>query len=125
MKNNFAQINVVPLVDIMLVLLVIVLVTANFVVLGRIDVNLPKADSPRDQTQELLNLAIRADGVILLDKYPLELEELESVLKSKNRDNPVLISADKELPIQPFITLVDALKRLGFSRIGIQTRRNE
>jgi biopolymer transport protein ExbD len=125
MKNNFAQINVVPLVDIMLVLLVIVLVTANFVVLGKVDVNLPKADFPRDQTQELLTLTMRADGVILLDRSPLELGELESALKSKSRDNPVLISADRELTIQPFITLVDALKRLGFNRIGIQTRRNE
>ena len=125
MKNNFAQINIVPMVDIMLVLLVIVLVTANFVVLGRIDVNLPKADSPRDQPQEVLMLSMRADGLILLDRLPLELEELESALASKSRDNPVLISADRELAIQPFITLVDALKRLGFTRIGVQTRRNE
>ena len=125
MKNSFTQINVVPLVDIMLVLLVIVLVTANFVVLGRIDVNLPKSDSPTDQAQDPLRLAIRADGVILLDQLPLEPEELESALGSENRDNPVLISADRELAIQPFITLVDALKRLGFKRIGVQTRHNE
>jgi biopolymer transport protein ExbD len=123
LKENFSRINIVPLVDIMLVLLVIVLITANFMVRGKIEVSLPQSEAASNETQEPLHLIMRADGGIFLDGLPLPLDRLDDALRGEDRNHAVLISADKELTLQPFISLMDVLKRLGFSRISVQTQK--
>lgn len=123
MKDSFSEINVVPLVDIMLVLIVIVLITANFMVQGSIEVNLPKAESRESSASDGIHLAINADGAITFDKKELALEELPTLLHGLDRGQAVLISADKDLRLQSFIDLLDSIKRLGFEQISVQTTR--
>ncbi|NLC24798.1 MAG: biopolymer transporter ExbD [Oxalobacter sp.] len=123
MRDNFAEINVVPLVDVMLVLIVIVLVTANFMVRGVIHVNLPTAESGQNTTQAALHLEMAKDGSVYLDERKIDEAQLVSRLSGESRDKNILISADRELPIQPFVTMVDLLKKQGFNRISVQTEK--
>jgi biopolymer transport protein ExbD len=128
MKNEideeFSGINVIPLVDIMLVLLTIVLITSNFMVRGIIPVNLPKSDSAAaDTLKEVIVVEISKEGVIHYEGNILSLEDLSEKISSFPRDTQVILSADKELMLQPFVRVVDTLKNIGFSKISIQTER--
>ena len=123
MKDSFSEINVVPLVDIMLVLIVIVLVTANFMAQGMLEVRLPESDSRESVVREAFRLEIRADGVIFYDRKELGQGDIPLLMHGLSREQPVLISADKDLRIQPFIFLLDEIKRLGFTRISVHTER--
>ena len=123
MKDSFAEINVVPLVDIMLVLLVIVLMTANFLVQGGVDVSPPKSDSQTAVAREAVRFEVNASGQLFYDKKEVARDEIPLLLHGFSREQPVLISADKALPLQPFVTLLDDIKRLGFTRISLHTER--
>ena len=123
MKDSFSEINVVPLVDIMLVLLVIVLITANFMAQGVVEVKLPRSDSQGAVAQEATRLEITAEGKIFYDRKELAREELPLLLSGINRAQPVLISADKDLRLQPFITVLDDIKGLGFTHISVHTEK--
>jgi len=123
MKDSFVEINVIPLVDIMLVLITIVLVTANFLVRGVIPVNLPNADAENPSTAETMTLDMTADGTIYLEGKKVSLEDLPAALDSKDKNTPILISADKDATVQPFVSAVEVLKNGGFSKVSIQTER--
>ena len=123
MKDSFTEINVIPLVDIMLVLLVIVLLTANFMSRGMVEVILPKSDASESVVQEAIQLEINAEGIIFYSQEEISREEIPALLHGLSREQPVLINADKDLRLQPFITLMDDIKNLGFSRISVHTER--
>ena len=110
MKDNFSGINVIPLVDIMLVLIVMVLMTATFIKRDNLQVNLPKASaSSQTQTAKSLHLEMMLDGTIFVDGQRIEEDELAAFLADKNREDDILISADSALTLQPFIGLLDCL----------------
>ena len=123
MKDEFVEINVVPLVDIMLVLIVIVLVTANFMVQGMLPIKPPKSEAESAAMNDTVILSVTAAGDLYYERQPLPDNELESRLSGVDTDRPVLISADKDLTLQPFVILVDRLKKLGFTKISVQTER--
>lgn len=123
MKDSFSEINVVPLVDIMLVLIVIVLITANFMAQGMVNVELPRSESEQHMEAETLRLEVDASGIIFMEKHKVSLAELGTMLRGINRERPVLISADKNLTLQPFISLIDELKKFGFKEIGVHTAK--
>jgi biopolymer transport protein ExbD len=128
MKNEtdeeFSGINVIPLVDIMLVLLTIVLITSNFMVRGIIPMNLPKSDSAAaDTMREVIVVEVSKDAQILYEGNPVELSDLPDKLAHYSRDLSVIVSADKQLTLQPFVLVVDTLKNAGFTKISIQTER--
>ena len=123
MKDSFVEINIIPLVDIMLVLIVIVLITANFAARGMIPVNLPKADVEQNRTSEMLVVKMTLGGEIYLENKAMTLEELAVSLVTLDTERPVLVSADRDLTLQPFISLVELLRHNGFTRISIQTER--
>jgi biopolymer transport protein ExbD len=122
--EEFSGINVIPLVDIMLVLLTIVLITSNFMVRGIIPMNLPKSDSAAaDTLKEAIVVEITKEAVILYNGALVDLSELPAVLADFDRDSRVIVSADKDLTLQPFVQVLDMLKNIGFSKISIQTER--
>ena len=123
-ESSFSGINIVPLVDIMLVLIVIVLITSNFMVRGLIPVNLPKSESAAaDTVKEVITIDMTSEGNIYFKEEPIMLSELASKLIDYDQDLQVIISADKELTLQPFVTVVDTLKSAGFMKISIQTEK--
>lgn len=123
MKDNFTEINIIPLVDVMLVLIVIILTTASFMTTGHIRVDLPEAASAHTPPRISLRLELARDGTIGLDDIPVSMDELKTALSGKDRESAIMISADRDVTLQPFISLVDMLKREGFNHISVQTRQ--
>lgn len=115
-------INMVPFIDIMLVLLTIVLTTSTFIASGRIPVNLPQASRQPDAPQQTRTIAIDAAGRIYLQDKPTDLPGLKALTASLDRTTPVLVRADQSVRLQRFVEVADLLKQQGFTRVAIQTQ---
>lgn len=123
--RRFEGINVVPFIDIMLVLLVIVLTTATFVARGIIPVDLAQASSsaPLTPSKELV-ISIMENGSYYLNDKAITFQDLESELIQYDKaQSAVMINADKHVSFEPFVTLLDVLKQHHFEHIGIVTKR--
>ena len=121
-ERPFETINVIPFIDIMLVLLTMVLTTANFIVTDRIPVSLPQASPTKVEKRQDKTIELPADGVIYLDGTPVSVGDLESRVRTLPPDTSFLIRANRNLAFQKFIDVADVLKRLNFNRIAVQTR---
>ncbi|WP_374001192.1 ExbD/TolR family protein [Bdellovibrio bacteriovorus] len=122
--NNeaIADINVVPLVDIILVVLIIFMVTAPMFMKPTINVNLPKAASGDQTAPSKLNIALTADGRINLNGSFVSEEDVR--LKAtdevgKNADVQAIISADKDVPHGKVVGLLDIVKGAGVKKFAI------
>jgi biopolymer transport protein ExbD len=120
-ERPFDTLNVIPFVDIMLVLLTIVLTTANFVATGRIPVSLPQASASQVEKHQDRTIQLSVNGDIYLDKEQVSKDELETRLHALPADTSFLIRADRDLPFQKFIDVADVLKRLNFTKVAVQT----
>lgn len=125
MKNlkRFDQINVIPFIDIMLVLLVMVLTTATFIKQGIIPVDLPKAkESEKKDEKREYTVYITKTGELHLDKTLVTAAELEKKLSTIGKDETVVLRSDKEATFQKFVTVMDILKRLQHEQLYIVTK---
>lgn len=121
--KKFEQINVIPFIDIMLVLLVMVLTTATFIKQGVIPVELPEAKSQKkDEKQNEINVYIKANGELYFDKDRVDAKELETKLAALSKDQTVVLRSDKESKFQDFVTVMDILKRLEHEQLYIVTK---
>ena len=123
-EKSFDYLNVIPLVDVMLVLLTIVLTTSTFIATGGIQVELPKA-STEHQASPLhpKSVVIDHEERIWLDGTQVSLEELSTNLAVEDRETPVLVRADKAIALQGFVDVFAAIKNLGFSQLSLQTEQ--
>ncbi|WP_096704334.1 biopolymer transporter ExbD [Magnetospirillum sp. 15-1] len=117
----FESMNVIPFVDIMLVLLTIVLTTSSFIATGRIAVHLPQASQTVPEKKEERRIELRRDGEILFDDKPTTLPALKGELAGLGPETSFIIRADREISFQSFIDVADLLKTLNFSKVAIQT----
>jgi biopolymer transport protein TolR len=127
-KGLVAEINVTPLVDVMLVLLIIFMVTAPMMTQG-IDVNLPKTTSRSlRQQEEPLVVQVDASGVIHLGKIQVSMslmrQELEKLPEEKKLD-PVYLRADKDVPYGMVVQVMAQIKQAGFEKLGMVTLPDE
>ncbi|MCI5221633.1 MAG: protein TolR [Candidatus Electrothrix sp. AR4] len=127
-KGLVAEINVTPLVDVMLVLLIIFMVTAPMMTQG-IDVNLPKTTSKAlRQQDEPLVVQIDASGTIHLRKIMLSIallrQELEKMPQGKKQET-VYLRADKDVPYGVVVQVMAQIKQAGFERLGMVTLPDE
>ena len=120
-EQGFESINVIPFIDIMLVLLTIVLTTSTFIASGAIDVQLPKADSGQAPVEQQLTITIDHQGQLFFDGNSTDQSGLKLQLRNKPRSTPVIIRADRKLPLQQFVTVMDLVKQLGFTRVSLLT----
>jgi biopolymer transport protein TolR len=122
--DEMAEINVTPLVDVMLVLLIIFIITAPMLVQG-LNVNLPKQDAPSITAEgdEPLVLTLNADRIIYLDDEPIHLELLTDRLGAAlaGQPRPVFIKADEELPYGFVVKVLAILDRVGVEQVGMVT----
>jgi biopolymer transport protein TolR len=127
-KKALAEINVTPLVDVMLVLLIIFMVTAPMLSMG-IDVNLPKVKSKSvDVTEEKLVLSINESKEIYLNKTRLPLGDLNSKLAAifANRiDREVFLRADKNVPYGFVVEVMSEIRKAGVDKLGMITEPPE
>ena len=120
-EKPFESLNVIPFVDIMLVLLTIVLTTSSFIATGRIPVNLPQASKSAAETQKVQIIELSPAGDIFFNGKPATPETLKTTLQPLGREIPFMVRADKNIPLQKFIDVVDVLKQLNFTKVAVQT----
>ncbi|MFN3455585.1 MAG: ExbD/TolR family protein [Pseudobdellovibrio sp.] len=121
-EEMMSEINVVPLVDIILVVLIIFMVTAPMIMKPSINVNLPKAASGDATTPSKLNISISGDGKMVLDGQPVDdaqvqAKALEEV--GKNPDVQAIIAADKDVPHGRVVAVLDIVKSAGVKKFAI------
>ena len=120
-KNGFESINIIPLVDVMLVLLTIVLTTSTFIATGAIPVELPKATNSASAAAEGVLIEIDKNRLLYQDGSPADIDALAAELSGKDRTKPVLIRADKSIELQLFVQVMDVVKGLSFRKVSLQT----
>ncbi len=122
--DSIAQINITPLVDVMLVLLVIFMVTAPLMQQG-IGVELPRvAAKPLNSEVEQLNIVISRDGGVQLNNAPLRVDELNQKLTALVQSQPdckVALRADKNVPYGQLAEVMAAIRNAGVKKIGLVT----
>jgi biopolymer transport protein ExbD len=124
-ERQFDHINVIPLVDIMLVLLTIVLTTSTLVATGTLPIQLPQAAPRKNELLKSQTIEIDKDGRIYLNSVAVALPALSEKLAAIDRNAPILIRADKTLPLQQFVAVLDRVNGQGFSRVGLQTEAGQ
>ncbi|MCK9492601.1 MAG: TonB system transport protein ExbD [Sulfurimonas sp.] len=121
--KRFDQINVIPFIDIMLVLLVMVLTTATFIKQGVIPVELPEAKaSKKEDLKKEINVYVNSKGEMFIDKEKLDAKELKTRLSQISKDQTVVLRSDKESRFQDFVTVMDILKSLEHEQLYIITK---
>ena len=125
-KDVYDEINITPMLDLAYVLLVIFIIMTTATVQG-IKVNLPKASAqPSLAENKTKAITISADGTIYLDTFPVNMGELENMLrqyKAANPNLPVIIKADASIPYQRVVDVLDLLGRLEITQLGLVTQK--
>ena len=123
-RQLMSEINVTPLVDVMLVLLIIFMVAAPMMIQG-VDVNLPKTEAKNIKTSdEPLMLTVNHKKEIFLESHQIPLEGLELKIRKifeNRRDKEVLLRADKDIPYGFVINVIASVKKAGIEKLGMVT----
>ena len=123
-QQAFSEINITPMVDVMLVLLVIFMVAAPMMTTG-VTVDLPKTSaSPVSGQDEPLAVSIAADGKIYIQKTPVTLKELGSKLKAiagAKRDTRIFVRGDKSVDYGRIMQAVSEINTAGFTKVALLT----
>lgn len=119
-RPMLGEINVTPLVDVVLVLLLVFMVTAPMMSRG-IDVSLPVANQPQIPQEDRITVSVRADGRVFVGEQVVNLVLLEDRVRGMTGGRPdavVYLRADEALRYGEVIKVVDVIKRAGVERIG-------
>jgi len=123
-KRFMSDINVTPLVDVMLVLLIIFMVAAPMMIQG-VDVNLPKTTTKNIKTRdEPLMLTVNKKGELFIENHPVPLDGLEVKIKKifqNRREKEVLLRADKDVSYGFVIDVIARVKKAGIDKLGMVT----
>ena len=124
-QAKFDNINVVPFIDIMLVLLVIVLTTASFVQTGLIKLDLPTSSSKvEEKPKKELKISIKKNGEIFFNKEKIEHDNVEKRLLMHSKEIPIHLYSDKEAQFDNFVFILDILKKNEYENLGIVTKND-
>lgn len=123
MDHEIDQINVIPLVDVMLVLLVIVLTTATFISMGHIPVNLAKAKEVGDRKDVPIVITLAADGQLYVNDRSVGKSGLSTALVGQSHESAVVVRADKVTLLERFVAVVDEVRGLGFQQVSLEVVR--
>jgi biopolymer transport protein ExbD len=125
-ERDIDQINVIPLVDVMLVLLVIILTTASFIVTGQVPVDLAEAQAANEPPPEdPVRLTLTAEGQLFLGETPIAVERLGEALSAYPKERLIVLRADRALVLATFVKVVDGLKSQGFPHVSLEVERAE
>jgi biopolymer transport protein TolR len=122
-RRFLAEINVIPLVDVVLVLLVIFMVTAPMLYRG-MDIKLPTSASNTIKPEIRAVLTIEKDQRLYLDKDQVSVDQLERklrVLKEEHKDVSIYLRADRDVPYGVVVQVMDGVKKAGIEKLGMVT----
>jgi len=122
-QTSLSEINMVPFIDVVLVLLIIFMITAPILQSG-IEVNLPKTHTVREDPQQRLVVTIDKKQQIYLGNDAVNIHQLPNKIKAqqKHLGDAVFLRADETVPFGAFATVVDELRQSGVSNISIVTQ---
>lgn len=123
-RSSLADINITPLVDVVLVLLVIFMITAPVLQSG-IEVNVPKTRTVREITEQRMVVTIDHDQKIYLGDQPVNIHELPRRLLTGGKDpahQVIYLRADQTVPFGAFASVMDAVKQAGITNVSIVTQ---
>ena len=122
-----SQINIIPLVDISLVLLIIFIVTATHIILPTIKVDLPQTSGTQgSDTSEFMNITVNAEGLVYVDERLVTMKELKAKILQSSKKDPqlaVVVNIDKTVHFQRVVDVLDLFSDAGITRINIRTIR--
>lgn len=128
-RRSMNEINMVPFIDVMLVLLIIFMVSAPLITTGVVD--LPSVGQAQQRTSRVIEVVVGKDEKLRLrvdqqdDPLPLTLERLPARVREKqagNVDTPVVISADRNVRYESVVRVMDVLQRAGVKRVGLSVK---
>jgi biopolymer transport protein TolR len=123
-QTSLSDINITPLVDVVLVLLIIFMVTAPVLQSG-IEVNVPHTRTVKEITEERLVISIDKQQRVFLGNNPININQIASQLRQRIRDprnQSIFIRADEDVPFGAFATVMDAVKHSGITNVSIVTQ---
>jgi biopolymer transport protein TolR len=123
-QTSLSDINITPLVDVVLVLLIIFMVTAPVLQSG-IEVSVPHTKTVKEITEERLVITIDRQQKVFLGNDPININQIGPQLRKKIRDpegQSVFVRADEEVPFGAFATVMDAVKQAGITNVSIVTQ---
>ncbi|TGK10587.1 biopolymer transporter ExbD [Leptospira selangorensis] len=124
--EEIGSINITPMVDVILVLLVIFMVTANFLKKESININLPKADAVDANLAKTVQVAMSKDGKIFLEGSETDIERLEAHLKRESAyrvNMRITLSADASIPYGKIAETMGKIKKAGVHQIALSVKR--
>jgi len=122
LHRPMAEINVTPLVDVVLVLLIIFMVTAPFLQ-GGLEVDLPKVATSGLDVHEGLIISVRRGGTIAVGERTVPSGQIEDALQRAHaKDRPVYLKADQSVPYGDIVSLIARLRRAGVTQLGLVTQ---
>jgi biopolymer transport protein ExbD len=126
-QDVVTDINVTPLVDIMLVLLIIFMVTSHFIQDSGLKVNLPRAATTEAVVTPALTVTMDAKGELRLTENPVDANGLKANLAREAAANPgvrVTLAADEKLSYRDIVTVLDLIKQAGVTRVALSTQQS-
>jgi biopolymer transport protein TolR len=130
-RRSMNEINMVPFIDVMLVLLIIFMVSAPLITTGVVD--LPSVGKAQQRPSQVIEVVVGKDEKLRLrvdqqdDPLPLTLERLPIRVREKqagNADTPVVISADRNVKYESVVRVMDVLQKAGVKRVGLSVKQS-
>lgn len=122
-KGIMGEINMVPFIDITLILLIIFMVMTPFIVQSQLNVDLPTASSVNKISEDnVIRIEINKDGKIFVEDRQVSLQNLTEELTlrlGRSREKTILVQADKAVSIEKVVAVFDTAKKLGAAKLGI------
>lgn len=128
-NDTIAEINIVPLVDIVLVVLIIFMVAAPLVMQPKIDITLPKSSSTDiDKSKHPLKITVGGQGEIFVNNKAISIDELKTVSQSEVSKNPevsAILVADKSVTLDMVTQIIDTVKSQGLKKVAFSIQRRQ
>ena len=122
--KKYDSINVIPFIDVLLVLLAIVLLTSTFITRGIIPISLPNASNADNlKPDKEIILVIQENGEILFENKIEILENVEKIILQSSKETPIHINTDKNTKFESFVQVLDMLKKHNYSNVSIVTKK--
>ena len=121
--KKYDSINVIPFIDVLLVLLAIVLLTSTFITRGIIPISLPNSNNADNlKPDKEIILVIQENGDLFIEDRPETLENIEKIVLQSSKETPIHINTDKNSKFESFVLVLDMLKKNNYSNVSIVTK---
>ena len=122
--KKYDSINVIPFIDVLLVLLAIVLLTSTFITKGIIPVSLPNSNNADNlKPNKEIVIVIQENGDLFVEDRAETLENIEQIILKSSKEIPINISTDKNSKFESFVQVLDMLKKNNYSNVSIVTKK--